>query len=136
MAFNTSSGDDNEISNINITPMVDIMLVLLVIFIVTANFIKVDSLNINLPKAAVSDTNAPQSIQVAITHDGKYLLEGSDIDRDKLIARLSNDVKIKPDLRVTLAADERLSYGTITKMLETIKKSGVTRIALSVINNR
>ncbi len=135
MAFNTQ-GDDNEISNINITPMVDIMLVLLVIFIVTANFIKIDSLNINLPKASVSDTNAPQSIQVAITRDGRFLLEGESITQERLVERLANDVKIKPDMRVTLAADESLSYGTIAKMLETIKKSGVTRIALSVISNK
>ena len=135
MAFNTS-GDDDEISNINITPMVDIMLVLLVIFIVTANFIKIDSLNINLPKASVSDTNAAQSIQVAITREGNFLLEGEAITQERLVARLANDVKIKPDMRVTLAADETLSYGTVTKMLETIKKSGVTRIALSVISNK
>jgi len=135
MAFNTT-GDDNEISNINITPMVDIMLVLLVIFIVTANFIKVDSLNINLPKAAVSDSNVPQSVQIAITQDGKYLLEGAEVSADKITSRLSSDIKSRPDMRVTLAADERLSYGTITKMLETIKKTGVTRIALSVTSNR
>lgn len=126
------SGDDEEISNINITPLVDILLVLLVIFMVTANFLKQESININLPKAGASDPNVAQSVQVALTRDGQLLMEGLNTTEERLIADLSREAKYRPNMRVTLSADEKLSYGTITQVMGLIRKSGVTRIALSV----
>ena len=132
MAMSAQSGDDDEISNINITPMVDVILVLLVIFMVTANFLKKESININLPKVQAADPNVAQSVQVAITRDFKILLEGQATTEDKLFANLQRDSKFRPNMRLTLSADENLSYGTITKLMGLIRKAGVTRIALSV----
>jgi biopolymer transport protein ExbD len=127
-----SGGEDNEISNINITPMVDIMLVLLVIFMVTANFLKKESININLPKVGASDPNVAQSVQVSMTKDGKILYEGAETSREKMIAKLTGEVKFRPNMRVTLSADEQLPYGNIAKVMGMIRKSGVSKIALSV----
>jgi biopolymer transport protein ExbD len=124
--------EDNEISNINITPMVDVMLVLLVIFMVTANFLKKESININLPKVGASDPNVAQSIQIALTKEGKILMEGVEVDQEKLISKLSWESKFRPNMRVTLSADERLPYGTIAKIMGNVRKAGVFRIALSV----
>ncbi|NBU99432.1 MAG: biopolymer transporter ExbD, partial [Spirochaetia bacterium] len=67
------SNEDEVIDGINITPMVDVILVLLVIFMVTANFLKKESININLPKVQAADPNVSQSVQVALTRDGKIL---------------------------------------------------------------
>lgn len=131
MAMNQMN-DDDEISNINITPMVDIILVLLIIFMVTANFLTKESVNINLPKVAASDPNVAQSKQVAVTKDGKLLLEGAPIDERGLVAALSRDAKIRPNMRVTVSADESLSYGTIAGVMGLVRKSGVNKIALSV----
>ena len=125
-------GDDDEIGYINITPMVDVLLVLLVIFMVTANFLKQESVNINLPKVNAADPNVAQSIQVALTRDGKLLMEGIDISEDALIRKLSQESKYRPNMRVTLSADERLAYGSIARAMGLIRQSGVTRIALSV----
>lgn len=125
-------GDDDEIGYINITPMVDVLLVLLVIFMVTANFLKQESVNINLPKVNAADPNVAQSIQVALTRDGKMLMEGIDITEDALIRKLSQESKYRPNMRVTLSADERLAYGSIARVMGLIRQSGVTRIALSV----
>ena len=127
-----SNSEDNEIGNINITPMVDVILVLLVIFMVTANFLKKESVNINLPKVSASDPNVAQSVQVAVTRDGKIMLEGSPADGPRLTSSLSREVKIRPNMRVTLSADERLAYGDIAEVMGLIRKSGVSRIALSV----
>lgn len=132
MAMAAQSGDDDEISNINITPMVDVILVLLVIFMVTANFLKKESININLPKVQAADPNVAQSVQVAITRDGKLLLEGQSTTEEKLFSTLQRDSKFRPNMRLTLSADENLSYGTITKLMGIIRKAGVTKIALSV----
>ncbi len=132
MAMSTGSGDSDEIDGINITPMVDVILVLLVIFMVTANFLKKESININLPKVQAADPNVSQSVQVALTRDGKIMLEGAQVTEEKLTATLQRDVKIRPNMRLTLSADEKLSYGTIMKLMGVIRKAGVSRVALSV----
>lgn len=132
MAMAGGSNEDEIIDAINITPMVDVILVLLVIFMVTANFLKKESININLPKVASADPNTSKSVQVALTRDGKILLEGQTITEEKLVAQLQRDLKFRPNMRLTLSADEKLSYGTIMKLMGVIRKSGVTRVALSV----
>ncbi len=124
--------DNDEIGNINITPMVDIILVLLVIFMVTANFLKKESVNINLPKVAASDPNVAESVQVAITKDGRVLLEGLEINNEKLLNSLEKKSKLRPNMRVTLSADDKLPYGLIANVMGLIRKAGVTKIALSV----
>src|SRR3990172_9555151 len=124
--------EDDEIGYINITPMVDVLLVLLVIFMVTANFLKKESVNINLPKVNASDPNVAQSIQIAMTKNGKLLMEGMDTSEENMVAKLSRESKYRPNMRVTLSADERLPYGSIARVMGLIRYSGVTRIALSV----
>jgi len=125
-------GDDDEIGYINITPMVDVLLVLLVIFMVTANFLKQESININLPKVNASDPNVAKSMQIALTKDGTLLLEGIETDEERLVAALAREAKYRPNMRVTLSADERLPYGRIARVMGLIRQAGVTRIALSV----
>jgi biopolymer transport protein ExbD len=132
MAMAAGSNEDEVIDGINITPMVDVILVLLVIFMVTANFLKKESININLPKVQAADPNVSQSVQVALTRDGKILLEGQVITEEKLVATLERDIKFRPNMRLTLSADEKLAYGTIMKLMGVIRKSGVSRVALSV----
>ncbi|HPD78721.1 MAG TPA: biopolymer transporter ExbD [Spirochaetota bacterium] len=132
MAFGSSKDDDGIISDINITPMVDIILVLLVIFMVTANFLKKESININLPKVAAADPNIKESKQVAITKEGKYFLEGRSVSESGLLDEISREVKYRPNMRVTLSADESLSYGSVSRVMGLLRKCGVTRMALSV----
>ena len=132
MAMGSSKDEDGMISEINITPMVDIMLVLLIIFMVTANFIKKDSVNINLPKVAAADANIKESVQVALTKDGRIFLEGNTVTQEYLVHQLERDARLRPNMRVTLSADESLSYGTVSQVMGLLRKSGVTKIALSV----
>ena len=132
MAMAQGSNEDEVIDGINITPMVDVILVLLVIFMVTANFLKKESININLPKVQAADPNVSQSVQVAITRDGKILLEGQETTEEKLVSNLERDLKFRPNMRLTLSADEKLAYGTIMKLMGVIRKAGVSRVALSV----
>lgn len=127
-----SGGDDEEIGNINITPMVDVILVLLVIFMVTANFLKKESININLPKVAAADPNIAESKQIALAKDGKILFEGNETSLEGMIRILERDAKLKPNMRLTISADEKLPYGRVTEIMGQARKAGVTRIALSV----
>ncbi|MGL4368421.1 MAG: ExbD/TolR family protein [Spirochaetota bacterium] len=132
MGAGPSKDDDGFISDINITPMVDVMLVLLIIFMVTANFIKKESININLPKVAAADANIKESTQVALTRDGRFFLDGKSVTEDYLIQSLSKEARLRPDMRVTLSADENIAYGTVSRLMGHMRKSGITRIALSV----
>jgi biopolymer transport protein ExbD len=132
MAMGSSKDEDGIISDINITPMVDIILVLLVIFMVTANFLKKESININLPKVAAADANVKESKQVAITKDGKFFLEWISVTESGLMDEITREAKYRPNMRVTLSADENLSYGTVSKAMGILRKCGVTRMALSV----
>jgi biopolymer transport protein ExbD len=127
-----SNAESDEIGYINITPMVDVLLVLLIIFMVTANFLKMESVNINLPKVNAADPNIAKSVQIALTNNGKLLMEDSEITEERMIGKLSQEAKYRPNMRVTLSADERLSYGRIAYAMGLIRQSGVTRIALSV----
>ena len=132
MGMGTDKNEDGTISDINITPMVDVMLVLLVIFMVTANFLKKESININLPQVATADPNIKESKQIAVTKDGKFYLEGNQVTEEALINEMTREAKYRPNMRVTLSADENLSYGSVSKLMGLLRKCGVTRIALSV----
>lgn len=132
MAMSSGGNEDEIIDSINITPMVDVILVLLVIFMVTANFLKKESININLPKVDAADPNVAKSTQVALGRDGKIYLEGTVVNEEKLSSVLTRDAKLKPNMRLTLSADEKIPYGTIMKLMGVIRKTGVTRVALSV----
>lgn len=132
MGASSSNDDDGMISGINITPMVDVMLVLLVIFMVTANFIAKDSININLPKVAEADNNTRESTQVAMSKEGEFYLDGKSVTEEFLISSLTKEAKYRPNLRVTLAADESISYGSVSRVMGLMRRGGVTKIALSV----
>lgn len=124
--------EDGIISDINITPMVDIMLVLLIIFMVTANFLKKDAININLPKVAAADVNTRESTQVAMTRDGKFFLDGRSVTEAYLIEELGREARYRPNMRVTLSADESITYGSLSRLMGLMRKGGITKIALSV----
>jgi biopolymer transport protein ExbD len=132
MGAGSSKNKKGVISDINITPMVDIMLVLLVIFMVTANFLKKESINISLPKVAAADRNIKESKQIAVTKEGNFFLEGRAMSEQGLIDEMTRETKYRPNTRVTLSADENLSYGTVSKIMGLLRKCGVTRMALSV----
>jgi biopolymer transport protein TolR len=132
MGASASENKKGVISDINITPMVDVILVLLVIFMVTANFLKKESINISLPKVAASDPNIKESKQVAVTKEGRFFLEGRAVSEQGLVGEISREVKYRPNMRVTLSADENLSYGTVSRIMGLLRKCGVTRMALSV----
>jgi biopolymer transport protein ExbD len=132
MGAGKTRDDDDIISDINITPMVDIMLVLLIIFMVTANFLKKDSININLPKVAAADANLKESTQVAMSRDGKFYLDGRVVTEGYLLDSLEKEAKYRPNMRVTLSADENISYGSVSRLMGLMRRGGVTKIALSV----
>jgi biopolymer transport protein ExbD len=123
--------DDGTVTGINVTPLVDIMLVLLIIFMVTARLTSESELKIQLPKAAAAGASATASLTVALDAKGELRLMDAPVDKAGLLASLSREAKGNPGVRVTVAADGRVPYQSVVEILGAIKKAGVTRVALA-----
>ncbi len=125
------SNDDGVVTGINVTPMVDVMLVLLIIFMVTTQFVSESGLKINLPKTATAEASSTASVMVSIDKRGELFLMDEAVDISGLKANLAREVKVNSDIRVMVAADGQIPYRQVMSVLDAIKQSGVTRVALA-----
>jgi biopolymer transport protein TolR len=129
-----SSQDDEEITGINVTPLVDVMLVLLIIFMVTANYINNQSINLTLPKAATGETvdSSLLSLAFVVNKDSSYFLDGSVVQLDDIPKVIEEKMKLGKPLQALIAADEGAPHGSVVKLIDTIRKNGITDFALNV----
>ena len=125
------SETDGVVSGINVTPLVDITLVLLIIFMVTAHFVTETGVKVNLPKAVAAEANPTPALTLAIAKNGEMQLMGQKIDARGLKTLMLREVRLNPAVRVVVAADEALIYKNVVNILDLIKQAGVTRVALS-----
>ncbi len=117
-------------SEINMTPLIDVMLVLLVIFMITAPLM-VPSLKLDLPTAeAAQSREAPPFIQVAIDSTGAWYLADEIVDAPTLRQRVAAVAGRNPDTEVQLRADRTAPYGQVAALIGEIQQGGLTRIAL------
>jgi biopolymer transport protein ExbD len=134
MAFQSS--DEDEITGINVTPLVDIMLVLLVIFMVTSNYIAHRSISLKLPEAETSDEQvSSQNLGFSLTKDEKLFLDGQEISFSEVgakIEQIKNKNENKVSLQALIAADQEVSHGSVVKLIDTIRKSGINDFAINV----
>lgn len=115
-------------SEINMTPLIDVMLVLLVIFIVTAPLMA-SRLPLDLPSAdAARPGTAAKSLAVSITPQGELFLADEKLDRDALTQRLRQAAKADPATEVLLRADETVPYGRVAELLGLLQLAGLQRI--------
>ena len=126
----TTKGDSEAITDINITPMVDVVLVLLVIFMATAPLLARRALSVQLPKSAKADRAATETVRIEFNLKREVLYEGRKLSLADLERELKRLIELQPATHVALAADEKLPYGEIVGVLDTIKGSGVKRIGL------
>jgi biopolymer transport protein TolR len=128
MAFDEQSA--GAISNINVTPLVDVMLVLLVIFMVTAPILQ-QGVDINLPKVkAAALTGEEQQLVVAVNRSGQVYLNDSLITVPDLGPKLQAILKLRPDRQVFLRADQNVRYGDVMRVISMIKGAGVERLGM------
>lgn len=125
MAMNMGS-DDNMMSEINVTPLVDVMLVLLTIFIVTAPLLT-NAVPVNLPKAT-SDLSLtqPNTIGISVTDDGTVYFTDEAVSQEDLDQRLMQ-VAENADSTVEIFADEKAEYGNVAKVMAAIQRAGITK---------
>ncbi len=129
MAFEEHGGG-GTISNINVTPLVDVMLVLLVIFMVTAPILQ-QGVNINLPKVkAAALTGEEQQLVVSLNRAGQLYLNDAPIALTELGPKLEAILKLRPDRQVYLRADQGVRYGEVMRVIAAIKAAGVERLGM------
>ncbi len=115
-------------SDINMTPLIDVMLVLLVIFIITAPLMT-SSLKLDLPKAeGGSASNAPAFVALAIDAEGKLFLGDEAADRAQIVQRARDAAQRDPLTEVQLRADSRVPYGRVAEVIGWLQDGGLTRI--------
>lgn len=134
MAFSTNSGDDEVLSEINITPLVDVMLVLLVTFIVTAPLLN-NAIHVNLPKTeATSAPDQKKPLTISIDAQGKVFFDKEEVPAALVEAQLSARKNGNPDLAVTLQGDTGVAYGNVAKVMAQIERVGITKLSVITEN--
>jgi biopolymer transport protein ExbD len=133
--------DEGVFAEINITPLTDIFLVLLIIFMVTSTVIVQQGpgggakagLKVNLPKGGATDVTArPTDLSVAVLADGRYVLGGNVASLDELKAAFDKAKADNPDTLVIVQADEGVAHGTVVEVMEMAKKAGLAQLAIGV----
>lgn len=126
------SSGRKAIAAINMTPLVDIMLVLLIIFMVATQAVDSASIPVQLPQASSASTSKPTAVVVSIDPSGTVRIDGRLSDRVGLRQFLSSAVRSDSALQVVLAADEHLAYARVVSVLDDVRSSGVAHYALKV----
>ncbi len=127
-----ASSARSPIGGINVTPLVDVVLVLLIIVMVAAPVIVRRQLQVALPKAGHADPSAPSDVRVVLAKDLSVELSGRSMSRDDFTFALKGLAERQPGLRVSVAADEAVRWGELAALLDDIKHAGVKRIAAEV----
>ena len=115
-------------SDINVTPLVDVMLVLLVIFILTAPLLT-SAIRMDLPQSKASQAGeAPESISLSLTAAGEIFLNDKSVQRAALPSELQQVALLKPQVEVQLRADQAVPYGQVLEVMGMAQQAGLTRI--------
>ena len=128
MAFGTQDNTDEVMNEINMTPLVDVMLVLLIIFIITVPVMK-HSVNVDLPQASVEPEQVkPETLRLSVQADGSYALDGAPLSDEALEALLQSAATQTPQPELHLSGDKNVRYERVAQALATAQRAGVRKI--------
>ncbi len=123
--------DDDIITGINVTPLVDVTLVLLVILMVTASYVASKSIPMELPHSATSEST-PTTLTVSIDKEGKTYLDAEAIDEVQLQQRIRAAHQADPETRAVIAADGRVNHAQVVRVMDLLRREDVTEFAFNV----
>jgi biopolymer transport protein ExbD len=130
MAASTVS-DDEMITGINVTPLVDITLVLLVILMVTASYVVSRAIPVELPKGATGE-GTPTTLTISIDRAGKTFLDAEPITEPELRARIKRAHDADAETRAVIAADGRTTHSNVIHVIDLLRRENVTKFAINV----
>jgi biopolymer transport protein ExbD len=120
------------ITDINVTPLVDITLVLLIIFMVTTTYIVNPTIKVELPKAATGSEQARTTLALTLTKEGVLFLNGERSDDAGVLRSIATDLPKNPDLQAIIAADKIVPHGSVVHLIDLVKRAGVRKFAINV----
>ena len=123
--------DDDLIVDINITPLVDVVLVLLVIFMVTATYIVTQSIPVDLPKAGTGE-DVTTTFAITITKEGTLYLDGAPTDDAQIREAIEKSKHTDKDVRVVISADKAVLHGQVIQVIDLIRKEGIAKFAINI----
>ena len=133
MGMGSSGGRGEVTSEINVTPMADVMLVLLIIFMVITPMLQkgvsVDMAKTNNP-SEMTEADKEDSILIAVSRDGRYYLNQDKVNIDDLTAKVSDLVSNRLDKMIFVKGDYRAKYGDVVKVVDNLRAAGVDKIGL------
>ena len=125
------SNDDDMITAINVTPLVDITLVLLVILMVTASYVASKAIPMELPRGATGESTAT-TLSVSIDREGKTYLDATAIEEPTLRQRIKAAHAADPEVRAVIAADGRTSHASVVRVIDLLRREDVTKFAINI----
>ncbi len=129
MAMTSQKSEDSLMAELNVTPLVDVMLVLLVIFIVTAPLIVPQSMKVNLPKTqAVAQQDNAKNAQLIVEANGQATFEGQQVS-DKDLGQLLKDKSSTPQFQLQVSADKAVPYGRVAEIMAIAQANGVSKMS-------
>jgi len=124
--------NDEEITGINVTPLVDVVLVLLIIFMVTANYIVHDTMDVDLPRAANGGESVQGLVNIVMDKDGKLFWDGAEIGEAELKPRIADALQRDAETRAVISADQAINYGRVMHLIDVVKGQGIAKFALNI----
>ena len=130
MASSAKQEEDELITAINVTPLVDIVLVLLIVLMVTSSYLVNKSINVELPKAATGETTAP-TMSISIDLGGKLYLDGTPITAPELQQRIRAAYQKDPEVKAIISADGRVQHMQVVTVIDLLRREKVTKFAIN-----
>jgi biopolymer transport protein ExbD len=133
MAGGAAQDTDDSITGINVTPLVDITLVLLIIFMVTTKIVLNQTVPLDLPKAATGTSDVQVVFSIVLAADGRVVVDSKEVASDDAILPLAREAQAQhPELRAVIKADSAVQHGRVIHVLDLLKQAKVSKIAFGV----
>lgn len=132
MGGTTHQDNEGIITDINVTPLVDIILVLLITFMLTASLIERQAIKLELPKAAAGDGAQATTLSLTIARDGSLYLNGKPTNEGALREYLQQTAATDPKIQAVIAADTQVPHGQVVHLMDLTRQAGIYRFAINI----
>ena len=132
MALPQDNHDEELIAGINVTPLVDVVLVLLIIFMVTATYIVRESIEVELPRAAHGGESVGVMLNIVLTKDAKVFVDGVEGDEAALERKVAQALAKDKEARAIISADKNALHGSVVRVIDLIKGAGIAKFAINI----
>lgn len=133
MATRTGNDDGATINEINVVPLVDIILVVLIIFMVAAPLVMQPKIDISLPKSSSTDIDkSKKPMKIVLGKKGELIIDNKTLSLEQLKSESQLRIKENPEINALLVADKEVTLAMVTEIIDTVKSQGIKKVAFSI----